>query len=74
MFSSPVGNYILLDLESSDISISLKENIKIERSRKGQNNFSVTGSFSSVKSYDEFVKLTGAETAAEFKNYIKANQ
>ncbi|MBS1757946.1 MAG: hypothetical protein JSU03_11755 [Bacteroidetes bacterium] len=72
VFSSPQGNYVLLNLGGGSFSAGNYSNINIERSTKGENKFSKIAVFSPIKSYDEFIKFTGSDLATEFKNFIKA--
>ena len=72
VFSSPSGNYILLNLDGKEMSNVNAENILIEKSEKGRNNFSKLSTFGKVNSYNDFEKMVGKELAVNFKSYIKA--
>ena len=71
-FSSPAGNYILLNLDGKTFSPSTQVGYTIERSFQKDNKFSKLAGFNPVKTYEAFQQIVGEALAVEFKNYIKA--
>jgi fibronectin type 3 domain-containing protein len=72
VFTSPKGNYLFLKSANKNLSFDSHKEYAIYRSIKGENKFSITGSFSPVKNFAEFQNIVGEPLAVEFKNYIKA--
>ncbi len=69
--SSPKGNYILLLVNDTSLASMRAQKYSILRSDKGQNKFSEINTFSTVKSWPEFIKVVGEKVAEDFKRHLK---
>ncbi|MEO6316684.1 MAG: hypothetical protein ABIU63_03670, partial [Chitinophagaceae bacterium] len=71
-YSSPSGNYLVLNVDGKTVSVVNPKGFYAERSTKGDNKFTKLGDFAPVQSYEAFQQLAGAPMANDFKLFIKA--